>query len=155
LNWILDIRIDKPFRSQLKQAWIRRAAEATLASEEVEFQAELSLLITDDDIVQELNRRYRGIDQTTDVLAFAFRDDLESSSFPPPADGVTHLGEVIISYPQAMRQAEEQGHPLKDELAILVIHGVLHLLEYDHEHAEQEQEMRAKEAKILANSRYI
>jgi probable rRNA maturation factor len=62
---------------------------------------------------------------------------------------------VIISYPQAMRQAEKQGHPPKDELTILAIHGVLHLLGYDHEHSKQEKEMRAKEAKILANLRYI
>jgi probable rRNA maturation factor len=139
----------------VKKTWIRRAAESTLVSEQVEFPAELSLLITDDETVQELNRRYRGIDQTTDVLAFAFRDDPENSSFPPLADGVTHLGEVIISYHQAMRQAEEQGHPPKNELTILTIHGVLHLLGYDHEHSKQGKEMRAKEAKILASLRYI
>ena len=153
MSWDLEILIDEPFQDQVQEEWLRQAVETTLAAEEIGSPAQLSLLITDNETVHALNRTYRGFDKTTDVLAFAFQDDLESSSFPPPPDGVTHLGEVIISYPQAASQAKEQGHPPKDEILLLVIHGVLHLLGYDHEQPEQEQKMRAVETKILATLR--
>jgi len=70
--------------------------------------------------------------------------------FITPPDGVLHLGEVIIAYPQAVIQAEEHHHPVKREIAILIIHGVLHLLGYDHEEPEAERQMRAREAEILS-----
>ncbi|MDD5094712.1 MAG: rRNA maturation RNase YbeY [Dehalococcoidia bacterium] len=150
MGWNVDIQIDKQFRGKVKKIWLRRAIEAALVSEKIDFPAELSLLITDDQTVHELNRTYRGLDETTDVLSFAFRDDSADSPFPPSPDGVTHLGEVIISYPQVIRQAEEQTHSPEDELALLVVHGVLHLLGHDHAQPEQEREMKTKEAAILA-----
>jgi len=70
--------------------------------------------------------------------------------FVAPPDGVKHLGEVIISYPQAVIQAEEHQHPIKREIAILIIHGVLHLLGYDHDKPEPERDMRARETEILS-----
>jgi probable rRNA maturation factor len=70
-------------------------------------------------------------------------------SFALPPDGVTRLGEVIISYPQAIEQAREQGHSTERELALLIIHGILHLLGYDHEEPEGESEMRKKERELL------
>ena len=75
---------------------------------------------------------------------------MPGASFPQPPDGVRHLGEVIISYPQAVIQAEEHQHSVKRELAILIIHGVLHLLGYDHETPELEQQMIAREREILS-----
>jgi probable rRNA maturation factor len=72
-----------------------------------------------------------------------------ASSFALPPDGVTRLGEVIISYPQALVQAKDQGHSLERELALLVIHGILHLLGYDHERPEEESKMRERERELL------
>ena len=69
--------------------------------------------------------------------------------FTGPPDGINHLGEVVISYPQAMQQAQEQGHDVKQELAVLIVHGVLHLLGYDHELPDKEQKMKARENEIL------
>jgi probable rRNA maturation factor len=90
------------------------------------------------------------VDNTTDVIAFALSErGANAEPFITPPDDVIHLGEVIISYPQAKRQAEEQRHPLEKELALLVAHGVLHLLGYDHELPEQEEKMRAMESKVL------
>ena len=100
--------------------------------------------------MQRLNRDYRGIDAATDVLAFSLQEaSSPEEAFIPPPDGLTHLGEVIICHPQAQRQALEQGHSLNRELAILIIHGILHLLGYDHETPEQEAKMRAEEQRIL------
>src|SRR4030042_1290206 len=70
-------------------------------------------------------------------------------SFVDPPDGVRHLGEVMISYTQAVKQAQEQGHNVAQELALLIVHGVLHLLGYDHELPQENQLMRAKENEIL------
>ncbi|MFW0859658.1 MAG: rRNA maturation RNase YbeY [Dehalococcoidia bacterium] len=146
--WRLEIQVEEPFRDQVQDGWLRQAAEMTLAFERIDYPAELSFFVTDDQTVRELNRTYRRIDETTDVLAFAF--GAENSSFTTPPDGVIHLGEVIISCPRTLRQAEEQKHSLKREVAILTVHGILHLLGYDHQDPREEQEMGDREAEILA-----
>ena len=98
-----------------------------LASLAPETQAtELTIVLSGDATVRDLNRRYRGKDKTTDVLSFP----CESSRLP---DGSRPLGEIVISVAQAARQAAEAGHSLTREIRILVIHGYLHLLGYDHE----------------------
>ena len=147
MNWNLDITIEEPFDDQLSEEWFRRIVEQIMLAEAVDEPVELSLLITGDETVHELNREYREIDRTTDVLAFAFQ---EESDFPSIPDGAVQLGEVIISCPQAARQAEEQGHSLAREMSVLTIHGVLHLLGYDHQDNEEERVMKSRETEILA-----
>lgn len=150
MNYELNFQIDKGFRDSIDEDQLRKAVAETLAAHGVTSPVELSVVITDDRVVQELNRSYRGVDATTDVLAFALADESQSLPFIAPPDGILHLGEVLVSYPQAERQAKEQGHPLKRELGLLVIHGVLHLLGYDDEDSENEHKMRAMEEKLLA-----
>ena len=87
--------------------------------------ASVALLLAPDRAVRSLNRRYRQVDRVTDVLAFPATGDLEP--------GQPHLGEIAISLPQARRQARLAGWPLRSEMALLVTHGFLHLLGYDHE----------------------
>lgn len=154
MKWNLDIQIDEQFRDRVSDGWLRQTMQAVLSSEGVGYPVDLSLLVTDDVIVNELNRMYRGIDRTTDVLAFALQEDSGDVAFPVVPDGISHLGEVIISCPQAERQAGELGHSLRYEMATLVIHGVLHLLGYDHERGtEEELEMEAREVSILTDLR--
>lgn len=145
-RWKLSIQVDESLRGQVRKSWLRRAAMKALSVERVPAPAELSLVVTTDEVVEELNRTYRGVNRTTDVLAFPL--DGGTPDFPPLPDGGRNLGEVIISGPQAARQAEEQGHSLRAELSLLVIHGVLHLLGYEDEGPEKER-MRAQEARIL------
>ena len=151
-NFQLSIHIEKPFLGLVSEDWLRRAVELALVAAGIETPVELGLVIADDETVHELNRSYRGVDKTTDVLAFALSESRgsEIEGFVTPPDGVNHLGEVIISYPQAERQAKEQRHPLERELALLVAHGMLHLLGYDHERPEDEGKMRSLEAKVLS-----
>jgi len=146
----IGINITPPFGRRVRKAWICGIVDGVLAAEGIDYPAEVSVLITDDETVRELNRAYRKIDSTTDVLAFAFQEEAEGSVFPTGAERVTHLGEVIVSLPQAERQAGELGHSLKRELAALVVHGVLHLLGYDHEKPEDKGRMAAREAEISA-----
>lgn len=124
----LGIKIDKEFRKHLDQEWLQRVVEHCLTVRDFDSEVELSLLITDDETVRELNQRYRGTNEPTDVLSFALTEGKpDSSPFITPPDGILHLGEVIISYPQAARQAEEAGHEVEQELALLVIKGELWL----------------------------
>jgi probable rRNA maturation factor len=94
-----------------------------------------------------------GKDEPTDVIAFSMlptEEKPDSPRFISPPDGVMHLGEVIISYPQAIRQAEERNHSIEKEITILIIHGVLHLLGYEDEKPELKQKMAVREKEILS-----
>lgn len=150
-NLQLSIQIEDPFVSLVDKDWLGKFVETTLIADGVGELVDIGLVIASDETVQNLNRSYRGVDASTDVLAFALSqpssDEVEHFAMPP--DKILHLGEVIVSYHQAERQAEEQHHPIERELALLVVHGVLHLLGYDHEKPEAEQSMRAMEAEIL------
>ena len=146
----VDINVKEEFRGVVDERWARRIAQTVLKGEGVAPPYEVSLVFTDSETVQQLNRDYRGVDEHTDVLAFYMLPQKEADdSFALPPDGVTRLGEVIISYPQAIEQAKEQGHSTERELALLVIHGILHLLGYDHEEPEEESGMREREKELL------
>ena len=147
----IDIHVEEEFQEEVDEGWARRIAQTVLKAEGVAPPYEMSLVFTDSETVKQLNRDYRGVDESTDVLAFYMLPQKEvDGSFALPPDGVTRLGEVIISYPQAVEQAREQGHSTEKELALLVIHGILHLLGYDHEEPEEEAKMRTREKELLA-----
>lgn len=97
-----------------------------------ETQCELSLLLTDDKEIQALNKTYRDLDKSTDVLSFPQDEDAVNES------GDTLLGDVVISVETAARQAEEHHLSFNEELILLAIHGILHLLGYDHERSPQD-----------------
>jgi len=146
----IEISVEEKFRNLVGEDWVRRIAQQVLKAEGVASPYEVSLVFTDSEMVKQLNRDYRGVDEPTDVLAFYMLSQKGAdSSFALPPDGVTRLGEVIISYPQAVAQAKEQGHSPERELALLVIHGILHLLGYDHEEPEEESKMRERERELL------
>jgi probable rRNA maturation factor len=114
-------------------------------------QTEVGLTWADDAYIQKLNLEYRGKDMPTDVLSFALNDTLneEPEILNTPGDAEILLGDIIISLETAARQAEEYGHSFLREIAFLTVHGILHLLGYDHLEAEEEQEMRQEEKYIL------
>jgi len=146
----IEIFVEEKFRGLVGEGWVRKIVQQILKAEGVATPYEVSLVFTDSETVKQLNRDYRGVDEPTDVLAFHMLPQKEvDDSFALPPDGVTRLGEVIISYPQAAEQAREQGHSPERELALLVIHGILHLLGYDHEEPEEESKMRERERGLL------
>jgi probable rRNA maturation factor len=153
LSCELYVKVSKPFRGLVDERWLRQIAEQTLAKKGIDPPVELSLVITGAKTIRRLNKRYRARDEATDVLSFALVEEsppaTRATSFITPPDGVLHLGEVIVSYPQAVLQAEEYHHPLEQELALLVVHGVLHLLGHEDEEAKAELNMRAEEERIL------
>jgi probable rRNA maturation factor len=148
ISIMIDSNLDVPFNEE----WLGGVVERALTAEGITDPVGMELVITGDAQVQQLNRLFRGLDEPTDVLSFAAMEQKEGedTDFIVPPGELRHLGEVIISYPQTVRQAAEQGHPTGQELALLIVHGVLHLLGYDHDAQEPETEMKAREAAILA-----
>jgi probable rRNA maturation factor len=124
---------------------LRRCLDSGQASPETG----LGLVLAGDRLVRRLNREWRGKDRSTDVLSFPAGDP---PPLPPGADesSCLHLGEIVISVPRCREQAAEQGVDPGVELARLVIHGVLHLLGYDHEEAGERARMQARERKLRA-----
>ena len=146
----IEIFVDEKFRGVVDGDWSKKIVRQVLKAERVAPPYEVSLVFTDSKTVKQLNRDYRGVNKSTDVLAFYMLPQKGANSFfALPPDGVTRLGEVIISYPQAVAQAKEQGHSPERELALLVIHGILHLLDYDHEEPDEESKMRKRERELL------
>jgi probable rRNA maturation factor len=142
------VSIEEPFTGLVAGDRIQ-SISLTVLDAEGQTPAELGVLVTDDDAIRDLNREYAGDDEATDVLAFSLR---EGEEFVSP-DGVQRLGEVVISFPTARRQAEEAGRAVEEEVAHLLVHGILHLLGYDHAEEDEERVMRAREEALLASVR--
>ena len=119
---------------------VKKAVAETLAFEGIS-NREVSVLLTDDREIQDLNRAYRGVDKPTDVLAFAL-DEAEDGAVDPS------LGDVVVSVERARAQAEGRRVTLDAELQLLVVHGTLHLLGYDHDEPEAARQMRNRTRSI-------
>jgi len=146
----INVLIDSEFKQKITAIWLKKVARQVLIAENTKPVVELDLVITGQEKIRELNRLYLEEDAPTDVLSFPMLEsDLSGVDFVAPPDSILRLGEVIISYPQAKKQAKEHDHSVKKEIAILIIHGVLHLLGYDHDVPRRKQVMRKREAEII------
>jgi probable rRNA maturation factor len=149
----IEIQIDDDYAALVDAENLRAAAAAALQANAVE-DAELTIVVTSDAAVQQLNRDYRGIDAPTDVLSFAAqdRDGAQDLALPPElaAEVDRYLGDIIIAYPYTVQQAAHFGNSPAAELRLMVVHGVLHLLGSDHDTPEAEAEMWARQERVLA-----
>jgi probable rRNA maturation factor len=146
----LDLRVHVRRKSGARpdRRTLRAVCAAALAGEGVTGPVVLTLTLVDDDEIREINRQHRQIDRPTDVLSFPLIDGTDAFALPPGAP--RELGDVVVSYPRAVAQAEEYGHSVDRELAYLVVHGVLHILGHDHEIPAEQAIMRAREEAALA-----
>jgi probable rRNA maturation factor len=142
---LVQVQIEEPFETSVSPDWLKAAAGATLEMEGYD-SGEVTLVVTGDEAVRALNRTYLGIDASTDVLSFGG----EPPDFVSPPSADVYLGDVVISYPQAKKQASAAGHPVESEIALLVVHGVLHLLGYDHVRPEDKAVMWERQGHILS-----
>ena len=133
-------------QSSLAQSVIARS----LRSQDLGKEAEVSLIVTGQGEIQKLNKAYLGEDRPTDVLSFPMMDEAAKHDFVTAPDGKKHLGDIIVSFPQAVIQADANGHPVEKELSMLIVHGILHLLGYDHAGAAEKKVMFGKQDEILA-----
>ncbi len=146
---LVALHVEPAYRRLVRTRTLAALARRVLAAEGEAPAGEVSVAISSDERLRELNRRYRDVDAPTDVLSFRLDDE---AGFVTPPGAARQLGEVVISYPTAERQAHEAGQPLEDELAHLLVHGLLHLLGYDHESAGEARTMRAREEALLGRS---
>jgi len=142
---VILVSIAETFVAVVRDERLAAVALRVLEAEGAE-ACELSIAVTDDETVRALNREYAGEDAVTDVLSFSQR---EGEEFVAPPEGVPPLGEVVIAYPQAARQAADRGHGAEGEVTRLLVHGVLHLLGYDHAEPEEERRMKAREEALV------
>lgn len=153
--WQLDTQVDPSWMTLMQTA-----ADAAVMTEGVERPCAVCIRICDDEAIHEINREYRGVDRATDVLSFptvnypagvtAGQADRQlRREWDDELDAVM-LGDLIISVPHVIAQAEEYGHSVQREAAYLTVHGLCHLMGYDHIEEEDKKQMRAMEEKILS-----
>jgi len=131
---------------KLNQRKIKEIIRKILQYLKVDEETEISVLFTDDKFIRSLNNKYRGIDKPTDVLSFSLQ---EGAIKYPEVESDKLLGDIIISVETAQRQADTLNHTIEKELAVLLIHGLLHLTGYDHEKNEDYKIMWEKESEML------
>ncbi|MDQ7026868.1 MAG: rRNA maturation RNase YbeY [Anaerolineae bacterium] len=142
MTFVVTVQNDARFPVDTSR--LQQAAQTVLVQQAVEADSTLTIVITSDEAQQALNKQHRKIDAPTDVLSFP-ADPLPSEL---SEDGL-YLGDLIIAFPYANSQAKREGHALGDSLALLVIHGTLHLLGYDHDTPENRRAMWAAQATAL------
>lgn len=140
---MISLVINPQVKYQVDGKLIRRAAKITLSSNPGKTNSDLSVVIGDDKQLQELNKSFRGIDKPTDVLSFP-------SDLVDPQSGREYLGDVVISFDRVKFQSEQIGHSIEIELQLLTVHGILHLLGYDHDTEENKNVMWDEQGKILS-----
>ncbi|HHV19065.1 MAG TPA: rRNA maturation RNase YbeY [Thermoanaerobacterales bacterium] len=135
--------------TQSLEELMTKAVNITLSAQRISKNVEVSIALVDDDYIQKLNKKYRGLDAPTDVLSFAMRETVPEGNDSFEYFEEELLGDVVISLERARVQAVEYGHSFERETGFLVVHGMLHLLGYDHEVDEEKNVMRQKEEEIL------
>ncbi len=138
-----EFKIVDEYGCNFDYSYLDKIINKTLEMEDVDSSI-FSIVFIDDEKMHELNKTYRGIDRTTDVLSFAFEDNNKLCY------NIRQLGEIFVSIPRMQQQAKEYGHSESRELSFLVVHGLLHLLGYDHTKGEKEEkEMFSKQELVL------
>ena len=147
----IDVQIDAAYHESVSSERLIQVIEATLRHAGAP-NGEVTLVVANDELLHQLNLDYRGIDAPTDVLSFAAKEEAEGQDvFVSAPEALNYLGDVIIAFPTAERQAAAAGHSIAAELSLLAVHGVLHLLGYDHASEEEEADMWARQSQILAS----
>jgi len=139
---MIFLEINPELNLSLPPDLLERAAQAVLAHQSIAVDADLTLVLTGDEQIRTLNRDFLGRDAPTDVLSFP-ADETD------PQTGRRYLGDVVISLPRAVEQSTAWGSTREAEIQLLVVHGVLHLLGYDHAGAEEKARMWAAQAEVL------
>ena len=145
----IHIQIARAFQAHGRTRQLRTAAQAVIVQVQLAHAVELSIRLSDDAELHALNLNYRSMDKPTDVLSFgseAWRDGVRAQASSDPE----YLGDIVISMERCVAQAQAGGHEVHEELALLVVHGTLHLLGYDHDTPPRKKLMWGQQAQALA-----
>jgi probable rRNA maturation factor len=141
---MINIEIIDRFKAFIEPHIIQIAAQQTLLHQNITDEVDFSILVEDEDKLKELNHQYLGIDSATDVLSFPANEI-------DPETGRNYLGDIIISFNHAKEQARNASHSTDSEIQLLVVHGILHLLGYDHANSKEKKKMWAIQDDILTS----
>lgn len=149
----IALEVDDPFQADIIPEQVEDAVRITLdrlkeTSALAATATAVNIIITDNDTIQQLNRQYRDVDAPTDVLSFENVSDPDFPEVDPALTG--YLGDIIIAYPIAQSQAQAAGHTPQEEIMLLAVHGVLHLLGFDHDTPEHKTDMWTVQYQIMA-----
>ena len=139
---MINLEIAEDFRDQVDSDLIEQTALTTLQNRSVPENAELTIVITDDEQIQALNHRFMDINAPTDVLSFP-------ADFLNPENKTRYLGDIVISFPKAMSQAANGEQSIMSEIQLLIVHGVLHLLGHDHTNPSEKATMWDAQKEVL------
>ena len=139
----LNYEINDNYQVDFKYSYLKKVIKRTLKHVKVE-NAYFSIIFVNEEEIKKINKEYRGIDKVTDVISFALEDSKDTIN-----NDLRILGDIYICIPRMLEQAKNYGHSIKRELSFLTIHGLLHLLGYDHMEKEDEKEMFALQELIL------
>lgn len=142
-EYLVDVRDEFGLDPQIKSV-LREAAVATLRHQRVAVDIEVTVLVTDDDELGRLNKEFLDIDSPTDVLSFPSGENFADNA-------LVYLGDIAVSIPAAEQQAQQAGHPFEDELQMLIVHAMLHLLGYDHASTKEKKAMWSAQEAILSS----
>jgi probable rRNA maturation factor len=158
----MTVRIENEARRQLEfdyEALQKKVVQACLDYENCPYEVEISILLTNNDEIQQMNKEFRGIDAPTDVLSFPAveydipgdfsRQEETPEEYFHPETGELVLGDIVISVDRAMDQAREYGHSIEREIAFLTAHSMFHLFGYDHMDEEERSKMEEKQNQVL------
>jgi probable rRNA maturation factor len=159
MSVLIDNRQEEIKVDEALEAFVVQVVEEVLAYEQCEEEFEVSISFVNNQEMRSLNKEYRNIDKETDVLSFPLVEFIEEelNAEDENAEYIEEeiaLGDIVISMEKAVEQSEEYGHSFKRELAFLLVHGMLHLLGYDHDEEASEGEMFDKQEEILKNMKF-
>ncbi len=156
MSVLIDNRQEEIKVDEALEAFVVQVVEEVIAYEQCEEEFEVSISFVNNQEMRSLNKEYRNIDKETDVLSFPLAEFIEEE-LNTEDEGAEYieeeiaLGDIVISMEKAAEQSEEYGHSFKRELAFLLVHGMLHLLGYDHDEEASEGEIFDKQEEILKN----
>jgi probable rRNA maturation factor len=139
---MIALEITESYQSQVDLDLVEQAVNTTLVHQNAHQASDLTVVITNDEQLHELNRQFLDIDAPTDVLSFP-------ADFTDPDNETPYLGDILISFPRAALQASTAGHAVMEEIQLLVVHGVLHLLGCDHDEPSEKAKMWRVQSEIL------
>ena len=141
---MINLRVDEGLTLPLPVKLLKKAALETVRYEGALVEADLTIVVSSDETLRQLNLEFMGVDAPTDVLSFP-------ADFVDPDTQRRYLGDVVISLPRAQAQAPENRQSVQDELLLLAVHGILHLLGHDHREPEEKERMWAAQSDVLSH----
>lgn len=157
MKYLFEEEIEVPFDFDYKEV-AKQVIDMALDMEDFPFESEVDITLTDDAAIQEINKEFRQLDKSTDVLSFPLIEYKSAGDFSDlenqddifnPETGEAMLGDIVISVEHVLKQAEEYGHSIKREYAFLIAHSMLHLMGYDHMTPPEAKVMEEKQENIL------